>query len=117
MTKDTTQPMEEQLDEILAILTSLVGKEYSTMNNDPVILLKYKAEAKAELTNLIAIRETEAAIMGAKFGNAAFRQYNISNPGKPINLDETLRIGIEQAIEWVESKTLNPNPDRKKLDV
>jgi len=42
----------------------------------------------------------EAAIMGAKFGNAAFRQYSIVNPGKSVNLDDIRQSGIEQATEW-----------------
>lgn len=44
----------------------------------------------------------EGATMGAKFGNAAFRQYNIANPSKPINLDTVRQMGIEQATEWAE---------------
>jgi hypothetical protein len=42
----------------------------------------------------------EAAIMGAKFGNAAFRQQSIAEPGKPINLDVVLNSGIQQAQDW-----------------
>jgi len=60
-------------------------------------IMKLFAQAKQAWT-------VEAAIMGAKFGNAAFRQYNIANPTKPINLDETLRMGVEQAIEWAKCK-------------
>ena len=40
----------------------------------------------------------DGAIMGAKFGNAAFRQYNVA--GKPMNLDEIRDVGIKQAEDW-----------------
>lgn len=40
----------------------------------------------------------DGAIMGAKFGNAAIRQYNIA--GKPMNLDEIRDAGIKQAEDW-----------------
>lgn len=59
---------------------------------------------KALISDQVAKARIEGAVMGAKFGNAAFRQYNISNPGKPINLDTTLYMGIEQASEWAKRK-------------
>lgn len=46
----------------------------------------------------------EAAIMGAKFGNAAIRQYNIADPTKPINLDVVRDSGIQQAKAWAEQQ-------------
>ncbi len=42
----------------------------------------------------------EAAVMGAKFGNAAIRQQSIAEPGKTINLDDVRASGIEQALDW-----------------
>lgn len=47
-----------------------------------------------------AVREAriDGAIMGAKFGNAALRQYNVA--GKPMNLDEIRDVGIKQAEDW-----------------
>lgn len=46
----------------------------------------------------------EGAVMGARFGNAVFRQQNIADPTKPINLDELLREGVRQATQWAEGK-------------
>lgn len=43
----------------------------------------------------------EAAVMGARFGNAAFRQQSIAAPDKRINLDLVLESGIKQAKDWV----------------
>lgn len=49
-----------------------------------------------------AVREAriDGAIMGAKFGNAAFRQQSIAEPGKAINLDKVRDSGIKQAVAW-----------------
>ena len=44
----------------------------------------------------------EAAVMGAKFGNAAIRQHNIADPAKPMNLDVVRDSGIQQAKAWAE---------------
>ena len=70
-----------------------------------IVVFAERAKAK-RLEALDSIEEVmvETATMGAKFGNASFRQYNIANPGKPINLDETLRMGIEQATRWVKGE-------------
>ena len=54
------------------------------------------------IQTLIAEERIVGAVMGAKFGNAAFRQQNIASPREPINLDRVLESGIKQAKEWAE---------------
>jgi len=51
---------------------------------------------------LITEARIDGAVMGAKFGNAAFRQQSIAKPGEPINLDTVRESGIKQAKEWAE---------------
>ena len=50
------------------------------------------------IKELVAEARIDGAIMGAKFGNAALRQYNVA--GKPMNLDEIRDAGIKQAEDW-----------------
>ena len=102
-------------------LTQLLEDWIDVQDTHPTNLrTKYRnelrAELRASLPSLLAKIEQhvlearkdariEGAIMGARFGNAAFRQANIANPSSVINLDETLRVGIEQATKWAESKS------------
>ena len=84
----------KRLDEIAVDLWVKYGK-LGTMD-------EFVPEAKQAITSLIKELVAEAridgAIMGAKFGNAAIRQYNVA--GKPMNLDEIRDVGIKQAEDW-----------------
>ena len=83
----------ERLDEIFAPLIDSPSLTLTTT---------YWGGAKQAITllikELVAEARIDGAIMGAKFGNAAFRQYNVA--GKPMNLDEIRDVGIKQAEDW-----------------
>ena len=82
-------------------MKTLITANY-TPNSEVKKLQEIHDAAKQATTSLtkelVAEARIDGAIMGAKFGNAAFRQYNVA--GKPMNLDEIRDVGIKQAEDW-----------------
>ena len=76
---------------------SKLGTDY-TVNCTNVILSLCEHYSEALATEA----RIDGAVMGAKFGNAAFRQQSIAKPGEQINLDTVRESGIKQAKEWAE---------------
>ena len=77
------------------------GRNHNLRNN----IKFYNCPGGKALLALINEARLDGAIMGAKFGNAAFRQNSIAKPGEPINLDAVLQSGIEQATKWAKPDT------------
>ena len=99
----------DELDRILWELTDqsawdLSGITQKQSDDLSETLSADRIEAKELIEAEYSKREQEArvdgAIMGAKFGNAAFRQQSIAEPGKAINLDKVRDSGIKQAVAW-----------------
>ena len=94
--------IDRKIDEKMALqnkLLELIGvKDGDPRYADVLIITDY-------VLALINEARLNGAIMGAKFGNAAFRQNSIAKPGEPINLDAVLQSGIEQATKWANPDT------------
>lgn len=102
MTQPNQSDIDRKIDEKIALqnrLLSLIGvKDGDPRYADVLIITDY-------VLALINEARLDGAIMGAKFGNAAFRQNSIAKPGNPINLDAVLQSGIEQATKWAKPDT------------
>ena len=77
-------------------------KAYKIAGGDPEFYIISKSDHDRNWAQAVTEARIDGAVMGAKFGNAAFRQQNIAKPGERINLDTVLDSGIEQAKEWAE---------------
>lgn len=109
MSKDYPKPVEngELLFNMLDTVSkynALSGKAHGDLIDTCNICGISPFDLKTAIKELIAQEKAkwveQAAIMGAKFGNAAFRQQSIAEPGKAINLDKVRDSGIKQAVAW-----------------
>ena len=90
----TPKPQANRLEEI---------RDSHTMKLVPMSQRElFWSELEPKIQALITEARIDGAVMGAKFGNAAFRQQSIAKPGERINLDTVLDSGIKQAKEWAE---------------
>ena len=100
---------EQELREILVNLANQVAANEQrllngnatreeTINSDSEATMRAEKALLEWKDKAVVEARIDGAIMGAKFGNAAIRQYNIA--GKPMNLDEIRDVGIKQAEDW-----------------